>query len=87
MPSRSRQPVPHFGDYQKASNDLAEALARKPGDPIGLTRRGQAYEALGQKALALDDFRAALDADAALESAKEGFARIMTEQQRSEGQK
>jgi len=44
-----------LGDYQKAINDLAEALARKPGDPIGLTRRGQAYEALGQKALALDD--------------------------------
>jgi tetratricopeptide (TPR) repeat protein len=51
-----------------------------------LTRRGQAYEALGEKSKALDDFRAALDAQPNLESAKEGFARVMTEQQRSHRQ-
>jgi hypothetical protein len=52
-----------------------------------LTRRAQAYEAIGQKAEALDDFRAALDASPKLESAQEGFDRIMSEQQRSDGQK
>jgi tetratricopeptide (TPR) repeat protein len=76
-----------LGDYQKAIDDLSEALSEKPGNPIALTKRGQAHEALGEKAQALDDFRAALGTDAGLESAKEGFARIMTEQQRSERQK
>jgi hypothetical protein len=49
-----------------------------------LTRRAQAYEAIGQKAEALDDFRAALDVRPKLESAQD---RIMTEQQRSDRQK
>jgi hypothetical protein len=49
-----------------------------------LTRRAQAYEAIGQKAEALDDFRAALDVSPKLESAQD---RIMTEQQRSDRQK
>ena len=53
---------------------------------MALTRRGQAYEALGEKSKALDDFRAALDAQPNLESAKEGFARLMAEQQRSHRQ-
>jgi len=73
---------------------LPEGDQRSRRGPGPETRRSHrpdqartSLEALGQKALALDDFRAALDADAALESAKEGFARIMTEQQRSEGQK
>jgi tetratricopeptide (TPR) repeat protein len=52
-----------------------------------LTRRAQAYEAIGQKAQALDDFRAALEVNPRLESAREGFDRIMTEQQRSDWQK
>jgi hypothetical protein len=52
-----------------------------------LSRRGQAYEALDQKVHALDDFRAALQVDPKLESAKEGFAQLMAEQQRSDGAK
>ena len=60
------------------------AKAACPGDPVALTRRTQAYEAIGQKAQALDDFRAALDASPKFESWQEGFNRIMTEQQRSE---
>jgi tetratricopeptide (TPR) repeat protein len=72
------------GEYRKAVDDLNQALAEKPEDPTALSRRGQAYEALDQKAQALDDFRLALDTNPGLESAKEGFARIMTEQQRSQ---
>ena len=76
-----------LGEYQKAINDLTQALSEKRGDPIALTRRAQAYEALGQKSRALDDFRAALEVSPKLESAREGFERIMTEQQRSERRK
>jgi tetratricopeptide (TPR) repeat protein len=76
-----------LGDYQKAINDLTEALKERGGDPVALTRRAQAYEALGRKSEALDDFRAALDANPKLESAQEGFERIMTEQQQSERHK
>ncbi|MGA7373521.1 MAG: tetratricopeptide repeat protein [Methyloceanibacter sp.] len=67
--------------------DFSEALKERPSDPVTLTRRAQAYEAIGQKAEALDDFRAALDASPKLESAQEGFDRIMSAQQRSDGQK
>ena len=76
-----------LGEYRKAVDDLTEALGGKPGEPNALSRRGQAHEALGEKGQALDDFRAALDGNPGLESAKEGFARITTEQQRSEQQK
>jgi hypothetical protein len=48
-----------------------------------LTPRAQAFEAIGQKSQTLDDFRAALDANPKLESAREGFDRITVEQQRS----
>jgi tetratricopeptide (TPR) repeat protein len=76
-----------LGDYQKAVSDLTTALGERPSDALALSRRGQAYEALGQKSQALDNFRAALDADPKLESAREGFARIMAEQQQSDGAK
>lgn len=75
-----------LGDYDKAVGDLSHALGERPDNPIALTRRGQAYEALGEKSKALDDFRAALNSDPNLESAKEGFARLTTEQQRSHRQ-
>jgi hypothetical protein len=52
-----------------------------------LTWRAQAYEAIGQGAQALNNFRAALKVNPRLESAREGFDRIMTEQQRSDRQK
>jgi len=75
-----------LGDYRKAIDDLTQALGERPENPVALTRRGQAFEALGEKSKALDDYRTALDADPNLESAKEGFARIMAEQQRSHRQ-
>jgi len=65
--------------------DLANAIGGKPSDAIALSRRGQAREALGQTNQALDDFRAALEANPQLDSAEEGFARIMAQQQRSDG--
>ena len=76
-----------LGEYQKAISDLTEALGERHDDPFALTRRAQAYEALGRKSEALDDFRAALDANPKLESAREGFDRITTEQQRSDRHK
>jgi tetratricopeptide (TPR) repeat protein len=76
-----------LGEYQKAISDLTEALGERHDDPFALTRRAQAYEAIGEKARALDDFRAALDANPKLESAREGFDRITTEQQRSDRHK
>ncbi len=72
-----------LGEYRKAINDYTEALGERQDDPVALTRRAQAYEAIGQKAQALDDFRAALEANPKLESAREGFDRITIEQQRS----
>src|SRR5262245_29707506 len=76
-----------LGEHQKAINDLTEALKGRQGDSVALTRRAQAYQALGRKSEALDDFRAALDANPKLETAQEGFERIVTEQQRSERHK
>ena len=76
-----------LGEYQKAIDDLTRAIGDKPTDLIALSRRGQAHEALGQSGQALDDFRAALEADPALESAKEGFARITTQRLQSKGGK
>jgi len=76
-----------IGDYQRAISDFTTALGEHASDAVALSRRGQAYEALGQKSQALDDFRAALEADATLESAREGFARLMAERQQSDGGK
>lgn len=76
-----------LGEFQRAVDDLTKALAASPKDATALSRRGQAYEALGQSGLALDDFRTALEINPGLESAKEGFARVMIEQQRSDGAK
>jgi len=74
-----------LGEYQKAIEDLMRAIGGKPSDAIALSRRGQAREALGQTNQALDDFRAALEANPQLDSVEEGFARIMAQQQRSDG--
>jgi hypothetical protein len=52
-----------------------DAGARKP------------IEAIGQKAQALDDFRTALEVNPRLESAREGFDRIMTKQRQPDRQK
>jgi tetratricopeptide (TPR) repeat protein len=76
-----------LGEYQKAVSDFTTALGERPSDALALSRRGQAYEALGQRSQALDDFRAALEIDPKLESAREGFARIMAERQQSDGGK
>lgn len=73
-----------IGEYQKAVNDFTEALSHQAPDALTLSRRAQAYEALGQRDHALDDFRAALDADPKLESAREGVARLTEEQQPSD---
>ena len=45
-------------------------------DAVTLCRRGQAYEALGQKDRALEDFRAALVLDPSLKEAREGINRL-----------
>jgi len=73
-----------LGYYQKAIDDLSEGLATKPDDPLAMTKRGQAYEALAQNSQALDDFRGALSSHPELEAAKEGLARIMAQQQQSD---
>jgi cytochrome c-type biogenesis protein CcmH/NrfG len=65
---------------------LSQALSDSPRNAVALARRGQAYEAQGRNSHALDDFRAALDLEPNLDSAKEGFARIMTQQQSSHRQ-
>lgn len=70
-----------LGGYEEAIADFTQAIGEGPSGAIALSRRGQAYEALGQASKALDDFRAALDAAPHLESAREGFARITTQQQ------
>ena len=71
----------------KAIDDLTQALGDKPSDAIALSRRGQAHEPLGQVTQALDDFRAAIEANSNLESAKEGFSRLTAQQHRSETSK
>jgi tetratricopeptide (TPR) repeat protein len=73
-----------LGDYQKAINDLSEALLAKPNDPMALTKRGEAEEALGRISQALDDFRAALSSRPELQEAREGLDRIMAQQKRSD---
>ena len=67
-------------EYQKAIDDLTEALQLAPPSATALSRRGQAYEALGQRDHALDDFHAALDLNPNLISAKEGVMRLTAEQ-------
>ena len=73
-----------LGEYQKAIEDLTLGIGDKPSDAIALSRRGQAHEALGHLGQALDDFRAALEGDPTLESAKEGFARVTAQRQQSD---
>ncbi len=74
-----------FGEYQKAVDDLTKALEQKPSDAVALSRRGQAYEGLGQVNRALEDFRAALHLNSKLDSAREGFERLSSEQKRPGG--
>ena len=45
---------------------------------------GQAYEALGQLDMAIDNFREALEITPGLESAEEGFAWITEQQKHSD---
>jgi tetratricopeptide (TPR) repeat protein len=65
-----------IGAYQKAVEDLNKVIEQKPSDAVALSRRGQAYEGLGQLDEARDDFRAALEANPNLESASEGIGRL-----------
>jgi tetratricopeptide (TPR) repeat protein len=76
-----------LGEYQKAIDDLSQALTAKHNDPIALTKRGQAEEALGRSSQALDDFRAALSTRPELQAAREGLDRIMALQKRSDGER
>jgi Flp pilus assembly protein TadD len=73
-----------LGYYQKAVDDFSEALTAKPNDSTALTKRGQAYELLGQTSQALNDFRAALDSHPDLQAAKEGLARIVAQQKQTD---
>jgi tetratricopeptide (TPR) repeat protein len=81
---QSRQSLPSPGEYQKAIDDLTRALASNDKSAIALSRRGQAYEALGQLDKALDNFREALEIAPGLEGAEEGFARITEQQKHSD---
>ena len=67
-------------------DDFTEALSHQARDALIFSRRAQAYEALGQRDHALDDFRAALDADSNLQSAREGVARLTEEQKQSDSE-
>jgi tetratricopeptide (TPR) repeat protein len=60
------------GRYPKAVDDLSMALNNSRLD----AGRGQAYEALGQKDRALEDYRAALVLDPSLKEAREGINRL-----------
>jgi len=72
-------------EYQNAVDDFTKAIEQKPSDAIALSRRGQAFEGLGQISRALEDFRAALQLDPQLESAREGVGRLGEEQKRPGG--
>jgi tetratricopeptide (TPR) repeat protein len=65
------------GEYEKAISDFTEVVKLVPSDAMALSRRGQAYEALGQRDHALSDFQSALQKNPKLISAMEGVARLM----------
>lgn len=73
------------GEYQNAVDDFTKALEQKPSDAIALSRRGQAFEGLRQVSRALEDFRAALELDPKLESAREGVGRLGAEEEQPGG--
>jgi tetratricopeptide (TPR) repeat protein len=64
------------GEYQKALDDLTKAIGHRTPKAVVLSRRGQAYEGLSQRDHALEDFRAALQLDPKLDSAREGIERL-----------
>jgi tetratricopeptide (TPR) repeat protein len=73
-----------LGEWLKAISDYTTALGERPSDSITLSRRGQAYEAIAQTKQALDDYNAALEINPRIESAREGVARLMEQQKRSD---
>ncbi|HSF23518.1 MAG TPA: tetratricopeptide repeat protein [Blastocatellia bacterium] len=73
------------GKYQNAVDDFTKALEQKPSDAIALSRRGQAFEGLGQVSRALEHFRAALQLDPNLKVQREGVGRFGEEQKRPGG--
>ena len=64
-----------MGEYQKAIDDFSRQLEFRT-DAMTYSRRGEAYEALGDLQKALSDFQAAEQLDPKLESAREGLARL-----------
>jgi tetratricopeptide (TPR) repeat protein len=64
------------GEYQKAVEDLTKAIGHRTPKAVVLSRRAQAYEGLSQRDRALEDFRAALQLDPKLDSAREGIDRL-----------
>ena len=64
------------GEYQKAVKELSVGLDLKPGNPEALSRRGEAHEHLGERALAIADFRAALVLAPDLIDARTGVKRL-----------
>jgi tetratricopeptide (TPR) repeat protein len=73
-----------LGEYQKAVDDYTAAFGEHPSDANALSRRGQAYEAMGQTKETIDDFNAALEINPSLESAREGLSRLTQQQKHSD---
>ena len=66
------------GEFQEAVKELSVGLDLKPGNPEALSRRGKAHEHLGERDLAIADFRAALVLAPDLVDARTGLNRLTT---------
>lgn len=69
----------HFGDYQKASEYLEKAIQAAPDSALIRYHLGMAYVGLGNKVLAKDNLKQAVDANLdfkGLEQAKEELAKL-----------
>ena len=66
------------GEYQEAIGDLSTGLKLYPANAEGLSRRGEAYERLGEHDKALADFKAALVIAPDSEAARAALNRLTT---------